>query len=421
MPATDRRAVWSWALYDWANSAFATTVMAGFFPVFFKEYWSKGIDAGESTYALGVANSAAAAVVAVAAPLLGALADQGMGKKIFLGVFTLLGALATALLFRVGAGAWAEAATLYALASAGFAAAIVFYDALITDVSPAGQLDMVSSLGYALGYLGGGLLFAANVAMYLKPDLFGLESGVAGIQWSFVSVGAWWILFSLPLFIFVKDSSRPAQRPPWLKIMTMGWRSFVATLWRISRYKPLLLFLAAYFFYIDGVNTIIKMAVDYGMAIGLEPKHLIGALLLVQFVGFPAAVAFGYLAEKWGARMGVFICLWVYGAITVLAFLMRESWHFYALAAAIGLVQGGVQALSRSIFARMIPPEESGEYFGFFNLLGKFSAVLGPVAMGVISYWTGEPRWSILVLLAMFLGGGLLLRRVDPKYKVPVA
>ena len=414
-----RRAIWSWALYDWANSAFATTVMAGFFPLFFKEYWSQGVAPSESTYVLGLSNSISSLAVALAAPILGALADQGLGKKRFLALFTLVGALATGALYWVRGGDMAGAAFLYAAASFGFAAALVFYDALLIDVSPNERMDMVSSFGYGLGYLGGGLLFTVNVVMYLKPQIFGLANGVEGIKWSFLSVALWWLLFALPLFLWVKESHLPKARPPLKRIARDGWRSFVHTLRRILIYKPLLTFLLAYLLYIDGVNTIIKMAVDYGMAIGFSPQHLIGALLLVQFIGFPAAIGFGFVAQRLGARRGIFICLWVYGLITVLAFLMKESWHFYALAAAIGLVQGGVQALSRSIFARMIPPKEAGEFFGFFNLLGKFSAIIGPLLVGGVSLWTGEPRWSILVLLVLFISGGWLLSRVDSNYRVP--
>jgi UMF1 family MFS transporter len=219
--------------------------------------------------------------------------------------------------------------------------------------------------------------------------------------------------------LWVKEKHRPTERPPFAKIASLGWKSFWRTLRRMAGYKPLITFLVAYLLYIDGVNTIIKMAVDYGMALGFKPQHLIGALLLVQFIGFPAAIGFGFLANKWGARRGIFICLWVYGFITVLAFLMKESWHFYALASVIGLVQGGVQALSRSIFARMIPPHEAGEFFGFFNLLGKFSAIVGPLLVGTVSLLTGEPRWSILVLLLLFVSGGWLLKRVDGDYRVP--
>lgn len=415
----DRKAVWGWALYDWANSAFATTVMAGFFPLFFKEYWSQGVPPGESTYVLGMANSVSSLIIALAAPILGAFADQGLGKKWFLGLFTLLGSLATGALWWVKGGEMHLAAFLFAVASCGFWAAMVFYDALIIDVSRRERMDVVSSFGYALGYLGGGLLFTLNVLMYMKPGWFGLASGVDGIKWSFVSVGVWWVLFSLPLFLWVKEKHRPTERPPFAKIASLGWKSFWRTLRRMAGYKPLITFLVAYLLYIDGVNTIIKMAVDYGMALGFKPQHLIGALLLVQFIGFPAAIGFGFLANKWGARRGIFICLWVYGFITVLAFLMKESWHFYALASVIGLVQGGVQALSRSIFARMIPPHEAGEFFGFFNLLGKFSAIVGPLLVGTVSLLTGEPRWSILVLLLLFVSGGWLLKRVDGDYRVP--
>ncbi len=409
----------SWALYDWANSAFATTVMAGFFPLFFKEYWSHSVAATQSTYALGLANSVASAGVAITAPLLGAIADQGFGKKNFLIFFTIMGALSTMALSQVGLGEWQTAAVLFALGNFAFACAISFYDALLIDVADESEMDRVSSYGYAMGYLGGGLLFLINVLMYLKPRWFGLESGTDGVKASFVTVGVWWLIFTLPLLFWVREKYKPRTRPPMFELWRKGWLDFWASLRRIFRYRPLLIFLLSYLIYIDGVNTIIKMAVDYGMAIGFKPSDLITALLLVQFVGFPSAIAFGRVAEKVGARQAVFICLWIYALITLFAFFMQESWHFYLLAALVGLVQGGVQALSRSIYGRMIPAQEAGEFFGIFNLMGKFSAIAGPLLVGWVSVTTGEPRWSILVILAFILGGGLLLRRVDPNYKVP--
>ncbi len=405
-------------LYDWANSAYATTVMAGFFPVFFKEYWSRGLSPFESTYFLGLANSSAGLLIALLAPLLGALADQGYGKKVFLALFTFTGALTTANLFFVPMGGWSQAAWLYALSNFAFGGALIFYDALLVDVSPREKMDRISSWGYSMGYLGGGLLFTLNVLMYLKPAWFGLSSGPLGIRISFITVGLWWILFSLPLFFIVRERYRPPVRPKFIPTLQKSFGQLYLFARQVSLHRPLLLFLGAYFIYIDGLNTIITMSVDYGMALGFQPADLISALLIVQFIGFPSALGTMKLAERLGSKRTVLICLMVYGVITLLASMMTEVWHFYAMAAGIGLVQGGVQALSRSIYARMIPPEEAGEYFGFFNLLTKFSAVLGPFLVGSVSLLTKEPRWSILVILIMFILGAWMLTRVNTEYRV---
>lgn len=410
--------MYSWALYDWANSAYATTVMAGFFPVFFKEYWSRGLEATQSTYYLGVANSSAGLAIALLAPFLGALADQGFGKKIFLASFTLLGCLTTASLFGVEMGDWSSAAWLYGLSNFAFGGALIFYDALLVDVSVREKMDKVSSWGYAVGYLGGGLLFTLNVLMYLKHDLFGLSSGPLGIRLSFVSVAGWWLLFSLPLFLWVRERYRPSKQPRLGQAIASSSRNLVAMFKKIGHHRPLLLFLTAYFIYIDGVNTIITMAVDYGMALGFSSADLIGALLIVQFVGFPSALLVLKISRHIGAQRGILCCLLVYALITVMATQMTAAWHFYVMAGGIGLVQGGVQALSRSIYARMIPPHEAGEFFGFFNLLTKFSAIMGPFLVGLTSLVTGEPRWSLLVILLMFLVGAVLLFRVNANYQV---
>lgn len=226
--------------------------MAGFFPVFFKQYWSHGIEVSQSTYILGMANSASGLAIAVMAPFLGALADQGFGKKIFLGAFTLLGALTTASLAGVELGQWSQAAWLYGVSNFAFGGALVFYDAMLIDVSSHAKMDKISSYGYAAGYLGGGILFLVNVLMFLKPSLFGLSDGPAGIRASFITVAAWWLFFSLPLFLWVKERYRPASRPPLAQTLQRSWASLAKTFARLRRHKPLITFLVAYFIYIDG-------------------------------------------------------------------------------------------------------------------------------------------------------------------------
>lgn len=409
----DRRGVWSWALYDWANSAFATTIVAGFFPVFFKRYWSEGSDVAESTLRLGLANSAASAVIIVLAPLLGAVADAAAARKRFLIACGALGILATAGLFLVARGDWLSAWLLFVIGSIGWMGGNVFYDALLVTVARDRERDRASAFGYALGYLGGGLLFAVNVAAVLNPSLFGLRDAAQATRLSFLSVAIWWALFSIPLLRFVREPALPASTHAPLEAVAVAFRQLRHTLEHIRQLRVTFGFLLAYWLYIDGVDTIIRMAVDYGLSIGLEEKHLIGALLLTQFVGFPAAIVFGSLGERLGAKRGILIGIGVYIGVTLWAAQMETASEFYALAATVGLVQGGVQALSRSLYARLIPVASATEFFGFYNMLGKFAAILGPTLVGFVGVATGSPRASILAVLVLFVGGALLLMRVD--------
>lgn len=408
----DKKTVLSWAFYDWANSAFATTVMAGFFPLFFKQYWSAGTDVATSTFYLGVTNSATSLVIALMAPLLGAMADSSGSKKRFLLGFTVLGVVMTGLLCTVGQGQWQWAALCFALASVGFSGAIIFSDALLVSVCKPEDYETVSALGYALGYLGGGLLFAGNVLLVLQPGWFGLADSTIAVQLSFLSVSVWWAVFSVPLLRNVPEPSSARLQAPSFRA---GLRQLGTTLREIHALKPVFLFLLAYWFYIDGVDTIVRMSVDYGMSLGFSSNHLITALLLTQFVGFPAAIGFGMLGRRFGPRRGIYLAIAVYIGVIIWAFFMESSWEFYGIAVVVGLVQGGIQSLSRSLYARLIPPERSAEFFGFYNMLGKFAAVLGPVLMGWVGVMTGNPRYSILSVALLFIVGGLLLSRVQSR------
>ena len=406
------RKVWSWALYDWGNSAFATTVMAGFFPVFFKEYWSAGAVATESTLRLGIANSLASLAVVILAPLLGALADRGGIKKRLLALFAFLGIAMTLGLFMVEQGAWQLALLLYGLGVIGFSGGNVFYDALLLAVASRDRYDRVSAFGYSLGYLGGAVLVAINVAMVLRPAWFGLADGTQAVRYAFLTVGIWWALFSLPVMLFVPETRRRDPIP--LGAAVVG--AFVElknTLRHLRRYRQVLLFLAAYWLYIDGVDTIVRMAVDYGLAIGFTSKDLLSALLLTQVVGFPAALAFGRVGEAWGPKRGIWIAIAVYIGVVFWAWRLSEIWEFYGLAVAIGLVQGGIQALSRSLYARLVPPQHAGEFFGFYNMLGKFAAVLGPLMVGWVAASGADSRAGILSVVVLFAAGAVLLAMVD--------
>lgn len=395
----------SWAFYDWANSAFATTVMAGFFPLFFAQYWAGDLAAGERTFWLGIASSVSSIIVMILAPLLGGLADRRGYKKRFLFVTTLLGACSTAAMYWVAKGDWSTALILFTLASIGFFAGTSFYDSLIVNVSSEKDMDRTSALGYGLGYLGGGVLFALNVFMFQKPQSFGLDSGAEAVLLSFLMVGIWWVLFSLPLFRNVQEHPKPHAGD--------DWQQLKATFRQILTMKPVLYFLGAYWLYIDAVDTIIRMAVDYGVKLGFDPGSLIKALLLVQFLGFPAAVAYGWLADRFGTKKMLYVAIGIYSGVTCWAYTLQTEAQFYWMAAAIATVQGGIQSLSRSYYAKLIPQDQAGQFFGFYNMLGKFAAVLGPLVVGQTALLVEDQRLPILTLLPFFVAGAWLLSKVD--------
>jgi MFS transporter, UMF1 family len=404
-----RRAL-PWAFYDWANSAFATTVMSGFVPLFNQDYWSVGSDQTASSWRLGVANSVAGIVVAVLAPILGAIADRGGARKRFLLFFAALGMAMTVGLSFAAEGQWGLALTLYAVAGIGFSGANVFYDSLLVNVAEREKLDVASALGYSLGYVGGGLLFALNVFMVSKPEVFGLEDVSQAVRWSFLTVAIWWAVFSIPLLLFVREGPVERRHAESLaRIVRSGLSQLLGTFHEIRRLRTVFTFLVGYWLYIDGVGTVIRMAVDYGRELKLPGNSLILALLITQFVGFPAAIVFGKLGEKLGAKLGILIGLAVYVGGCVFGCFMTSVTQFYALAVTVGLVQGGVQSLSRSFFARLIPADKAGEFFGFYNMLGKFAVILGPILMAGVGKLTHNPRAGILSLILLFVGGAALL------------
>jgi UMF1 family MFS transporter len=429
-----KKVVWGWAMYDWANSAFATTVMAGFFPIFFKQYWSHGVDVNVSTAQLGFGNSIAGLMVALMAPILGAIADKGSCRKKFLIFFTYLGVLMTASLFLVQKGQWAEAIFIYAVGIIGFSGAIVFYDALLPTVSGESDIDYISGLGYATGYLGGGILFLFNVLMTLMPHRFGLSDAGQAVRISFLSVALWWGLFSIFTFVWVHEDEEKneATASGTGRAVRNGFSEFIGTLRKIRHLKTVVLFLFAYWCYIDGVDTVIRMAVDYGLSIGFESNDLIVALLMVQFIGFPAALGFGKLGQRWDVKKAIFLAIGVYGLVTIWAMMMTHKHEFYILAGVIGLVQGGIQALSRSFYSRLIPKDRAAEFYGFYNMLGKFAVIIGPALMGAVGLivkrvmmppaptpdqiqTVGElaSRMSIASLLLLFIAGAVILYFVD--------
>jgi len=404
----------SWALYDWANSAFATTILAAFFPLFFKQYWASQIPVTQSTFQLGMGNAFASLVIVIIAPVLGAIADAGRIKKKLLLTFATLGICMSFGLYFVEQGSSLTAISLFVLAAIGFSGSVLFNDALITNVCEVKQYDRVSAFGFAMGYLGGGLLFAINVVMVTKPEWFGFASVTDAVRFSFLTVAVWWLLFSIPLWLFVHEP-KPEKKLSVSEVAFSGVRQLIATFKKIKQLKTIGLFLLAYWLYIDGVDTIVRMAVDYGLAIGLEGSDLLLALLVTQFVGFPATLGFGWLGEKIGAKSGILLAIVVYLLVTVWAYRMDTAKEFYILAIIIGLVQGGIQSLSRSFYARLIPKAQAAEFFGFYNMLGKFAAVLGPLMIGVIAAVSDSSRIAMLSVSLLFIIGGILLYCVDEK------
>jgi len=398
---------WAWALSDWANSAYTTTVITVFFPIFFKQYWAAPLTAHESTFYLGLSNSLNSLVLFIIAPFLGALADISGRKKLYLLFFTGIGALTLIPFFFIDTGDWQSALIFFTISNVGYWASNIFYDALIMNVSDEENISMVSSLGYSLGYLGGGVLIVLNAWAVQSPATFGLAGPAAAVQWSFLSVAVWWILFSLPLYYFVPEQ-RGGREKISLKKVT---GNVIATLKKMYNFKPLFYFLLAYIFYIDGVNTVIKMAVDFALSIGLQSSDLITAVILVQFVGFPATLLYAWMAHKIGDFRAIVIGLCIYAGVTVYCYFISSSKEFYVLALVIALAQGGLQAISRSYFGKMVPKDHAGEFFGIYNMVGKFSAILGPVLIGLMSLATQNSRLSLSVVLIFFIIGGVLLRK----------
>jgi UMF1 family MFS transporter len=322
-----------------------------------------------------------------------------------------MGMVMTGSLGMIAKGEWLTAIFVYVFANIGFSGGNIFYDSLLVSIVEKKKMDYVSALGYSLGYLGGGILFGLNVFMTLNPHLFGFASAAEAVRVSFFSVAIWWAIFSIPIFLFVKEPKVRAEQSV-AHIISAGFRQISCTFREIRQYKNIFLFLIGYWCYIDGVDTTVIMAVDYGLALGFDQSVLIKALLFTQFIGFPAAIIFGKIGEKVGTRAGIFIGITVYVLVALWGYFMDSPHEFYVLAIAVGLVQGGVQSLSRSFYGKIIPRESAAEFFGFYNMLGKFAAILGPFLMGLTSMVTGNPRYSIFAIIFLFVVGASILSAV---------
>jgi UMF1 family MFS transporter len=410
-------------MYDWAASAMQTTIMVAVFPIYFVKVAGAGLPEGGATQRLATANSVALLLIALVSPVLGAVSDYGGNKKRFIAGFTLVGAAAVAGLFWVERGDLALASWLFVTALIGVAGGFVFYEALLPHLAAPAEIDRVSTAGYALGYLGGGVLLALNLAWIQQPAWFGLPSGpgltpsqaTLPVRLAFLSVAVWWLAFSLPLFRWVPEpprrleaDERPGERPIWAAFTRLG-----ETFRELRGYRQAFLMLVAFLIYNDGIQTIIKMATAYGTELGIGQSALIGAILLVQFVGIPCSFLFGMVASRIGAKRALFVGLLAYTVISILGYYMRTAAHFYVLAGLVGMVQGGTQALSRSLFASMVPRHKSGEFFGFFSVFEKFAGIFGPLIFAGTIAATGSSRNAILSVIGFFAVGAAILAQVD--------
>jgi UMF1 family MFS transporter len=405
----------AWAMYDWALSGMQTVIMTAVFPIFFVKVAAADLAGSAATQQLARANTIAMLLVAIVSPILGAVADYSASKKRFLGVMTAIGSLACAAMFAIDRGELGLAMVLYIVALFGASACLVFYESLLPHIASADEMDRVSTAGYAFGYFGGGLLVALNLAWILKPELFGLPQGTLPTRLAFVSVSVWWVLFAIPLFRRVPEPARALEtdETPRANALVVAIQRVGETLRELRQYRQAFLMLVAFLIYNDGIQTIIKMATAYGTEIGIGEGDLIAAVMIVQFVGVPFAFLFGRLAGIIGAKSSIFIGLVVYAIISVLGYFMTTATHFFILAALVGLVQGGTQALSRSLFASMIPAHKSGEFFGFYSVFEKFAGIFGPLLFDVAISTTGSSRNAILSVIVFFIVGAILLSRVN--------
>ena len=415
MESARRKIIVSWCLYDWANSAFATTIMAAVLPVFYSSVAAGDLSRTTASSYWGYTNTVAMLFVAFSAPVLGALADHGGMKKKFLAAFAALGILSTAGLVGVGRGDWLLASFLYILGMVGFSGGNNFYDSLLPHVAGDREIDRISSYGYALGYLGGGILLVFNLAMILKPQFFGLPNPEWGTRCSFLTVSIWWALFTIPIMKNVSE-------PPVVPIAGESANPLRGSLQRLSltfhnirRHREAFKFLMSFWLYNDGIGTIISMAVIFGAEIQIPQEHLIGSILAVQVVGVPFSLLFGKIAGRIGAKNTILAGLVIYTGIAVGGYFIQTALHFWILAILVGFVQGGTQALSRSLFGTLIPKNRSAEFYSFYDVSSKFAGIIGPAVFGVVGQVTGSSRLGIVSLVFFFIIGGWVLLTVDIK------
>lgn len=411
-----RRELRAWAMYDWAASSAQTTIAVVVFPIYFIAVAGAGRPEGEAASYWSLANGIALAITTVLSPILGTISDYAAVKKRMLGVFMGVGVSACALMYLIQRGDLLFASVLFIFANLGMQGSYVFYEALLPHVAREDEMNRVSTAAYAIGYVGGGTLLALNLAWISKPELFGLPAGgTLPARLAFLSVAVWWLLFSIPLFrrvrepaVKLEEDERRGENP-----VKVAFVRLAETFRELRKYRQAFLMLVAYLIYSDGIGTITRMAAAYGAELKIPQSSLMAAFLLVQFVGIPFTFAFGALAGRLGTKRSIFLGLSIYAVISIFGYFMRTATHFYILALLVGTVQGGTQALSRSLFATIIPPYKSGEFFGFFSVFSRFAGIFGSILFYLIIARTQTMRPAILAVIGFFIVGALLLYFVD--------
>jgi MFS transporter, UMF1 family len=410
-----RPEVRAWAMYDWANSPFQSTVINAVFPLFFSSYAAKELAPTDATARFAWATTIAVTIVAIVGPVLGAIADFKAWKKRLLAIFMLVGVVAVLLMAAIQESGWQFALVIFVIANIGDRVSWILYDSLLPHIATPDEMDRASTAAYATGYFGGGILLLINLAWILSPTTFGLEDTVAATRLSFVSVAVWWLLFSFPLLRRVPEPPRVVEPDE-----TLGSSAFHVAFGRVGEtfhelrgYRNAFLMLVAFLLYNDGIQTMIRMASIYGAEVGIDSNAQIAAFALVQFVGVPFSFLFGMLADRIGAKRAVFVSIVVYTIVTTIGYFLATVWQFFLLAFLVGTVQGGSQALSRSLFARMIPRHKSSEFFGFFSVFEKFSGIAGPAVFAASVTLFGNSRAAVISLIVFFILGALVLARVN--------
>lgn len=404
-----KKQIYSWAMYDWANSAFATSILAGILPIYYSRVAASSLDPNTATIYWSYTLTIALVIIAFLAPVIGAISDYSNNKKTFLKIFAAIGILFTALLYFVNSGDWFYASFIFILANVGFALAEIFYNSLLKFIARSDDIDRVSTIGYAIGYLGGGLLLGINLLMFLF-----IKDSQFAAKLCFISVSVWWAFFSIPILRYVKEPNTNSG-PGNINYIKVGFSRTINTFREIRKYRQVFFFLLAFWVYNDGIGTIIKLALIYGAELGISSTSLLGALLATQLIGIPFTLLFGRLAHRIGTKNSIFIGLIVYTLISITAFFITTALHFWILALMVGTVQGGTQALSRSYFCSMVPKEKSAEFFGFYGMSSKFAGIFGPLIFALVGTMTGSSRYSILSIIIFFIAGMILLSFVNEK------
>ena len=406
---TFTKTVKSWIAYDAGNSAFATTVVAAFFPIFYLEFWASTMPKVEASIYLNWTLVICNTLILLSGPVIGAYTDINRSTKSALNIFTIIGALFVGSLFFIDAGSWLYALIFFGIANYCFCVAQIPYDKILTKITSPNNFSIISNQGYAWGYFGGGALFLLNALMSIYPSSFGLASQAEAIRVSFLMVSIWWLLFLIPLFLNFKETKTEQHS---ISVFSSSFKNIFNTLKSVYQYKNAFLFLIAFFLFIDGAHTVIYLASTFALNLGLETSSIIQALILVQFVAFPATLLWGYVANKYGDKLVLYITIASYVCIIIYSTTLSSAFEFYLLAAWVGFVQGGIQGSSRGMFGKLIPKEKAGEFFGLYNVMGRAGAILGPLMVGTLLTLYGNVRIALLPIAVLFIIGGLLLTRV---------